>query len=111
MSKRYQQGCVEVIQLNERLTAEELPEVELLLKEALKGRLPQVVLDLRRVRLIDSAGLELLLDAQQRSVARGGAVQLAAPSALIRDILRITGVDEEMSLHNDVVSAAGAFAL
>lgn len=111
MPKRYQQGCVDVIQIDERFTTEELPAIEVLLKGVLEGRLPQVVLDLRRVRLIDSAGLELLLEAQQMSVARGGALQLAAPSALIRDILRITGVDEVISSHNDVVTAAGAFAL
>jgi anti-anti-sigma factor len=60
--------------------------------------------------LIDSAGLELLVQTNQRCISRGGGMQLAAASTLIRDVLRITGLDHEMSLHRDVVLAAGVFA-
>ncbi len=106
----YQQGCVDVYPLDERLTLDEVDAFRPLLAGALAQRLPQVVIDLRRVRLIDSAGLELLCEIQSACIRRGGAMRLAAPSALLLDVLRVTGLDEEFDLHQDVVTAAGAFA-
>lgn len=111
MAQRYLQGCIEVVQLDERLTVDEVPTVDTLLKSAIGSRLPQLILDLRKVRLIDSAGLELLLETHQHCSNRGGSLHLAAPSPHLREVLRITGLDAEMLLHRDVVGAAGAFAL
>ncbi|MBX3422472.1 MAG: STAS domain-containing protein [Pirellulaceae bacterium] len=111
MAQRYQQGSVEVIQLDDRLTTDEVSSVSGLLEAALRHRLPQVVVDLRRLRLVDSFGLQLLYDTHSQCMQRGGAVHLAAPSAMIRDVLRVTGLDQEFSIHRDVVAAAGVFAL
>ncbi|MDP1561244.1 MAG: STAS domain-containing protein [Pirellulaceae bacterium] len=111
MPRRYQQGCVDVIQLDEKLTSQELPQVRALLEAAINERLPQVVADLRRVRVIDSAGLELLFDAQQSCLERGGTIRLASAGALVQDVLRITGLAQEFTQYPDVVAAAGAFAL
>lgn len=111
MAQRYLQGCVEVVQLDERLTVEEVSAVNSLLASVLGNRLPQVIFDLRKVRLIDSAGLELLHRVHLHCMSRGGAVQVASPTPNVREILRITGLDTKLSLHRDVLSAAGAFAL
>jgi anti-anti-sigma factor len=111
MVTRYQQGCVDVIQLDERLTHEEVEAAEAELRAVLHDRLPQVVLDMRRVRLVDSAGLELICETHTRCQRRGGAMHLASASPLLRDVLRITGLNQELILHADVVAAAGAFAL
>ncbi|MEZ6134989.1 MAG: STAS domain-containing protein [Pirellulaceae bacterium] len=111
MVQRYKQGCVDVIQLDERATIDELEEVQAELDRVLHERLAQVVVDLRRVRLIDSAGLELLQDTQVRALRRGGAVRFAAASPLLRDVFRVTGLDQEFAIHSDVATAAGAFAL
>ena len=111
MAQRYLQGCVEVVQLDERLTIEEVSTVNSLLTSVLGNRLPQIIFDMRRVRLIDSAGLELLQRVHHHCMSRGGAVQIASPTQNVREVLRITGLDAELSLHRDVLSAAGAFAL
>jgi|688.fasta_scaffold00669_25 anti-anti-sigma factor len=111
MTQHYQQGCVDVVQLDERLTGDELPAIDPVLSATLTGRLPQLVIDLRRLRLIDSTGLEMLYQLHVQALRRGGAVHLAAPSPLIRDVMRITGMDQELAVHRDVVAAAGAFAL
>ncbi len=111
MIQRYQQGCVEVLQLGERLTLEVVDQVRPELTSVLQERLPQVVIDLRRLRLVDSAGLELLCECQEDCLRRGGAVRLAGTSPLLREVMRVTGLDQEFAIHNDVISAAGAFAL
>lgn len=111
MIQRYQQGCIEVVQLDERLTVAEIDDVDTVLTAAIGERLPQVVVDLRRVRLIDSAGLEMLCDAQEKCQSRGGSIRIAAVNVVLRDVLRITELDQAISVHPDVITAAGAFAL
>ncbi len=111
MPQRYQQGCVDVIQLDEKMTVGEVEPIRELLNSAISERLPQVVADLRRVRVIDSAGLELLFDAQQECLARGGSIRLASTGVVVQEVLRITGLEQEFTIHPDVVSAAGAFAI
>lgn len=111
MPTTYKQGCIDVIQLDEKLTVQELPQVRALLDSAIHERLPQIVADLRRVRVVDSAGLELLFDAQQTCLRRGGTIRLASAGVLMQEVLRITGLNQEFSQYPDVVAAAGAFAL
>lgn len=110
MPQSYQQGCVNVISLDERLTNDEAATLQPLLVGATKHRLPQLILDLRRVRVVDSAGLELLCEVHASCLARGGMLRIASAGTLVRDVLRVTGLDEELGLCDDVVSAAGAFA-
>ena len=66
--------------------------------------------DLQGVPLLDSQGLELLLDVQDRCGQRGGSLHLAAPAILCRDILVVTGVVEHFAVFDDVLSAVGSFA-
>lgn len=108
--QRYQQGAAEVLQLGERLTRAEVEEISAEVSTVTNARLSQVILDCRRVRLVDSAGLELICDAQAQCQRRGGQLYLAAVSPLISDVLRVTGLDNRLHQFNDVVAAAGAFA-
>ncbi len=70
---------------------------------------PHVVLDLGQVPLIDSAGLEMLLDVQEEFQRRGGAMKLAAGQGLCREILGVTGVGAQFELYSEVTSAVGSF--
>jgi anti-sigma B factor antagonist len=71
---------------------------------------PKLVFDLSGIPLINSAGLELLLDVRDRCAARGGALVLAAPTPLCREILAATGLLGGIAVFDDAVSAAGSFA-
>ena len=109
--QRYKQGGVEVLQLSERLTVTECEILRTSLLQGLPDRVPQVVVDLRKLRLIDSAGLELLCELQAWCLKRGGSVRLAAACPLIREVFHLTGLDREFSQDTDAIAAAGAFAL
>ena len=61
------------------------------------------------IPLIDSCGLEVLLDNQERFVQSGGTFKLAAPTELCLEILEITRVAECFEIHRDVKSAVGSF--
>lgn len=56
----------------------------------------RVVLDLSECRFIDSAGLSAILHGAQRVADAGGSVRIACPEGNIRDLLRITAIDQSI---------------
>jgi len=90
-----------------RLTA---GDIATLIERHLQAGQPRLVLDLERVPLIDSAGLEMLLNLRDTCQRRGGSMKLAAPNALCRDILLVTDVGTKFEIFGDVTAAVGSFA-
>jgi anti-anti-sigma factor len=110
MFESAKQGTVVVVEGNEPLNKDHVSEITALFEQHAGGAQPRVVLNLRDVPLIDSAGLELLLDLRSRCLQRGGMLQLAAPNPLCRDILHVTGVAGQFAVFDDVVAAVGSFS-
>ena len=71
---------------------------------------PRIVFDMAQVPLMDSVGIEALLEARDRCHKLGGSIVLATPTPLCRDILRINGIDKELNVYDDAVKAIGSFA-
>ncbi|MFW6169830.1 MAG: STAS domain-containing protein [Planctomycetota bacterium] len=110
MFERERIGTIDVIHGVDALVTEHLePFVELLDECADEGQ-PKAVLDLRDVPLIDSAGLETLLDMQEKFEGYGGALKLLISNGLCKDILDVTGVDSHFEVFADVREAVGSFA-
>ncbi len=109
MFERVTQGAVDVIQGDAPLNVERTDEVALLLEGCLAGGRPYVVLDLDGVPLLDGAGLELLLDFQERLQQLGGALKLAGVNPLCRDILEATGIRGSFEVFPEALSAVGSF--
>jgi anti-anti-sigma factor len=107
--ERVTQGAVDVIQGNLPLNVDHLEDVNALLKECARHGQPYVVLDLEKVPLIDSAGLERLLDAKEEFRRLGGALKLAAPNPLCDEILSVTGVGGSFEIFPEATSAVGSF--
>ena len=110
MFERITQGAVDVIRGDAPLNADHVEEVSRLLVACLNNSQPYVVLDLEDVPLIDSAGLELLLDFMEEFQELGGALKLAAPSPLVQEILAVTGMRARVEIFREALSAAGSFA-
>ncbi len=109
MFQTSRQGAVGVISGSEPLTRDHVDQVADLLEQLLAEGQPMSVIDLSRVPLLDSAGLELLLEVQENFVQRGGALKLAAPNPLCRDILMITAVADHFDVYDQVADAVGSF--
>ncbi len=103
------QGTVSVITGKETVSEANLDELNHRLEECLRDAPPRVVLNLTDVALFDSRGLEWLLDSAERCSQRGGQLQLAAPNALCRDILTVTGVGESFERFDDLRAAVRSF--
>ncbi|HUT91101.1 MAG TPA: STAS domain-containing protein [Thermoguttaceae bacterium] len=109
MFERVTQGAVDVIRGDAPLNAEHAEEVSLLLAGCLSSGRPYVVLDFDKVPLIDSAGLELVLDFQEKLQQLGGALKLASVNSLPSDILSATGIREGFEIFPEALSAVGSF--
>ncbi|TWU29460.1 STAS domain-containing protein [Bythopirellula polymerisocia] len=103
------QGAVEVIVPNVPLTGEHADELRETIEHCSSNGLPMVVLNLHDVPLIDSDGLESLLDIRDTVRERGGSVKLASLTPLSQDILRITGVAEHFEVFPDDKAAVRSF--
>lgn len=109
MFKHSKQGAVTVIRGTIPLSGDALD----LLDEAFAGCLsegqPHAVLDLRAVPLIDSAGLERLLDLRDRFERKAGVLKLAGANPLCSDILSVTGVGVYFEVFPELSQAVGSF--
>lgn len=110
MIETSRQGVVMVIQSAERLTEDFLDGFQKVIDECLKDMPPMAVLNLESTKLVDSCGLEYLLDANDKFQLKGGAFKLASPNGLCSEVLAITELDNKIEVHEDVNSAVRSFA-
>lgn len=104
------QGAVDIVAVLDALTHANADAAAASIEKALRPGQPRVVLDLKQVALCDSRGLELILDLRDRCLRRGGALKLAGATHLCHDILRVTGLLDQIEYYPGVVEAAGSFA-
>lgn len=67
-----------------------------------------IVLDLGRLRFIDSTGLGVLIGAHRRATEMGGALTLRKVTSRTRDTLRMVALDDVLCLEPDPPTDAGA---
>lgn len=109
MFERTRQGAVDVVSGDDPLNEDHVPRVLTLLQQCGGHGQPRVVLDFARVPLLDSTGLEMLLDVHEDFQRRGGALKLAVGNALCREILLVTGVGGSFEMFPEANSAVGSF--
>jgi anti-anti-sigma factor len=111
MFERKRQGAVDVIGGGDRIAGDLVAELAVLLADRADHGQPHVVLDLQGVLVVDSAGLELLLDTQESYQRLGGALKLANPGTLCREVLKATGVGARFEIFSDTRGAVRSFVL
>jgi anti-anti-sigma factor len=104
-----QQGSIKVIRGEAPLSGDNSAAAAAACSPHWKSGQPKLVFDLTGVPLIDSQGLEMLLDLRDQCASRGGALVLARPSPLVSEILAATGTLEGLAVFDDAVAAAGSF--
>jgi len=109
MFKQKHQGSVDVISGGDRISGEHVAELSALLEKRIERGQPQIVIDLQGIAVIDSTGLELLLDYQEKCQRMGGALKLANASVLCREVLKATGVGARFEMFRDSGGAVRSF--
>ena len=103
------QGAVDIFSGDESLNEESIQSATETIESCLNQGQPQIVFNLEKIPLIDSKGLEFLLDTQESCIKKGGAFKLASPNTLCQDILKLTKVSDHFELYDNAILAAGSF--
>jgi len=65
---------------------------------------PEVVLDLRSLKFMDSTGLRLILRAHARALKRGHRLAIVQGGEAVKRIFKLTGVGERLNIVDDAAS-------
>lgn len=102
-------GHAVVLHLKGELTEDALAGLRQAVEHHLEPKgVIDLVLDLEKVPFLDSAGLEYLLDLQDRLADRLGQVKLLKPDENVRTILEITRLASVLETHTDPSAAVQA---
>jgi anti-sigma B factor antagonist len=77
------------------------PQLEEQVRTVLVPPVRQLIIDLGKLRFIDSSGLRLLIVLRDRAAAEGWTLGLLRPSGHVRSIFALTGADENLPFVED----------
>lgn len=69
----------------------------------------QVVVDLDNTEMINSRGLTVLMDVQEKLRQQGGQLRIATSNPMNRKILEITRLDQQLEVFSSVIDAVKSF--
>ncbi|MDG2021296.1 MAG: STAS domain-containing protein [Phycisphaerales bacterium] len=99
-------GRLCVVQVDGECVGESAESLRRACVERFTGGTEDMILDVSETSLIDSIGLEVLLDVADVATERRGRCLLAAPGEPLRSILEITRIADRLEVHDAVESAA-----
>lgn len=102
-----QVGPVVVVTLVGYLDAHTIVDLERFLDQLIKAGHKKVVMDLAQLSYIASAGVGLFINLNHR-LKGTGSVQLVNPSANVKEIFTILGLDAIFTLHPTVAAGVAA---
>jgi len=103
------QRGVTVAAIDGELDIASVGDVKETLMRAVDGGAPGLVLDLTRVRYLDSAAVGVLFELAERLRGSGQTLRLVLPDgALMRKTLLLTGVDRVAAIDSEVGAALNA---
>ena len=104
-----QKGAIRIISTNKPMVSEALEEFQNTVSDVFAGGRPMAILNLENVPLLDSAALETLLEVASRFDRIGGGFKIAQPNLLCHDVLRMTGIDQKIEVHQQLADAVRSF--
>jgi anti-sigma B factor antagonist len=102
---------VDLVEVSGRVDSSTAPKLDQVLKGLVdKGR-SRIVLDLKDVDYLSSAGLRAMISCL-REVQKpifGGDLRVARPSQRVMEVLELAGLDAVLKIYDDQVGAVGSF--
>jgi anti-sigma B factor antagonist len=99
---------VSVVTVSGRVDSSTAPDLQKALQDLLDTDHTQLVLDLKDVDYMSSAGLRVLVAMQKAAKKNGGALRVAQPSVRVNEVLELAGLTPVFDIYPDVVEAVGA---
>ena len=104
-----QQGAVTVLKPDGPLTGADAEQIRDSLLKTSKDRLCRIVLDASAIGLVDSKGLEALLDVTNEMAVSGHALKLCAVNETVREAMELTGLSARFEHFEDANAAVRSF--
>ena len=79
------------------------------IEDLLQRGQPRIVLDLERLKFIDSSGLGELVACKRRAVECGGNIKILHPAGKVQEVLVLTLLTEVFEVFHDEVAAVRSF--
>jgi anti-anti-sigma factor len=92
-----------------RVDSATAPDFEKALQSLIQANRNQIVLDLKGVEYMSSAGIRAMVSALKAAKAGGGDVRLAQPSLRVKEVLELAGLSSIFTAYDDLVEAVGSF--
>jgi anti-sigma B factor antagonist len=99
-------GLASVVTVSGRVDSETAPQLDDALAQVAAGGKNKIVLDLKGVDYMSSAGLRAIVKAGQAAQKAGGELRLSAVSQEIEVVLRTVGMLQMFKLYNSSGEAA-----
>jgi anti-sigma B factor antagonist len=90
------EGPAQVIRVGGELDLASAPKLTEALATIDAGTTKRLVIDLSECDFVDSAGLSAILHGAQELGEAGGSVRIACPEGNLRDLLRMTAIDQSI---------------
>jgi anti-anti-sigma factor len=87
------------------ITYENCSEIEKRVEDAIQKNKTEIILDFKRVGLMDSAALEMLVQTHVELKSNGGALKIIALNEVCRDILLATRIINLLFVYKDMHEA------
>jgi anti-sigma B factor antagonist len=100
---------VSVMAVTGRVDSATAPELENSLKKLVEAEKTQIVLDLKNVEYMSSAGLRAMVSTLKAVKRVNGDLRLASPSPRVEEVLRLAGLTSIFSIHPTRDEAVASF--
>jgi anti-anti-sigma factor len=100
---------VSVMAVKGRVDSATAPELEGKLRELVDSGKTQIVLDLKNVEYMSSAGLRTMVSTLKSVKRLNGDLRLANPSPRVEEVLRLAGLTSIFSIHPTQEEAVASF--
>ncbi len=94
-----------------RVDSSTAPELENALKKLVEANRTQIVLDLKGVEYMSSAGLRAMVSTLKAVKRVNGDLRLASPSPRVEEVLRLAGLTSIFSIYGSRELAADSFTV
>ena len=100
---------VSVMTVKGRVDSATAPDLENALKQLVETEKTQIVLDLKDVEYMSSAGLRAMVSTLKAVKRVNGDLRLASPSSRVEEVLRLAGLTSIFSIYPNQKDAVASF--
>ncbi|MCA9944398.1 MAG: STAS domain-containing protein [Ardenticatenaceae bacterium] len=100
---------VAILSVNGRLDAVTAPQLTQLATEQMDAGYGRLVIDLKNVKFLSSAGIKALVKMTQHSRQQGGDLRIANVRGQIKQVIYLAGLNTVIKVYPNVVGATASY--